>query len=140
MARSPPRIHRLKEPGREKGDVPKPGGALAPGATPPSIRQVRLGSSGALGAGAAPRSRAGCSSQHVGGAIDTSARAVIKLPVWPLPEVQRTPRGSGVPFSIVQQVDGLLHKCQGVRVERDVLARSKDEAVCQNFGLNVGTV
>ena len=38
-------------------------------------------------------------------------------------------------LSIVQQVDGLLHKCQGVRVERDVFARSADEAICPNFGV-----
>jgi hypothetical protein len=51
-----------------------------------------------------------------------------QLPVWEFPlEWEERP---SVAFSLVQQIDGLLHRCRGVRIERDVCAPSKEHAVC----------
>ena len=39
-----------------------------------------------------------------------------------------------IPLSAIAQIDGLLHSCLGVRIERDVCALSSEDAFCDVFG------
>ena len=39
-----------------------------------------------------------------------------------------------IPLSAIAQMDGLLHSCLGVRIERDVCASSLEQAFCGVFG------
>ena len=48
----------------------------------------------------------------------TAGVDMISLPVWRLPSELSAP--SRIAFSIIQQVDGLIFKCLGTRIERDV--------------------
>ena len=66
--------------------------------------------------------------------FDAVSTHVVKLPVWLLHKAKRKVLAEAVPFSIVQQIDGLLHKCRGARVECDVFAESASESRCHVYG------
>jgi hypothetical protein len=58
---------------------------------------------------------------------------VIGLPQWHFPS--ELPPPPATDFSIISQVDGLIFKCQGLRVERDMRAVQAKSAFCDHIGM-----
>jgi hypothetical protein len=73
------------------------------------------------------------SSPRKGTIVDGPGGRVIGLPQWHFPS--ELPPPPATDFSIISQVDGLIFKCQGLRVERDMRAVQAKSAFCDHIGM-----